>query len=81
MEIIGCVKDCCKEEKNRLFSMHLVNSTKRGKIKSQHEKFGLDAKGNLLVDGWRVLPVETVGSPSLEEVVKDRLDRSLPENM
>lgn len=49
VEIIGCVKDCCKEERNRLLSVRLVNSTKRDKIKSQREKLGLDAKGNFLM--------------------------------
>lgn len=48
VEIIECVKDCRKEERNRLFSVRLVNSTKRDKIKWQQEKFGLDAKGNFL---------------------------------
>lgn len=47
VEIIGCVKDCCKEERNRLLSVRLVNSTKRDKIKLQREKLGLDAKGKL----------------------------------
>lgn len=48
VEIIGCVKGCCKEERNRLFSMRLVNSTVRDEIKSWQEKFGLDPEGNVL---------------------------------
>lgn len=28
--IIGCVKGCGKEERNRLFSMRLVNKYKKG---------------------------------------------------
>lgn len=43
-----CVKGCCKERRNRLFSACLVNSTKRDKIKSQQVKFELITKGNFL---------------------------------
>jgi len=49
VEVIGCMKDCCKEERNLLFSICLVNGMKKDKIKSQQEKFGLDTKGNILV--------------------------------
>lgn len=48
VEVTVFVKEIFKEERNSLFSAHLVNSRKRHKIKSQWEKLKLDTKGNFL---------------------------------
>lgn len=59
VEIIVCVKGCCDEETNRLFSVRLVNSGKRDEIKSQQEELGLGTQGDFLTVGlhrWTRLP-------------------------
>lgn len=48
VEIIVCVKGCREEERNRLFSVRLVNSGKRDIIKSQQEELGLGTEGDFL---------------------------------
>lgn len=75
--VIGFVKDCFKEERNNLFSAHLVNSTKRNKIKSQQKKFKLDTKGDFLMVYLRLLPSGTPG----QRCFKNRADRCLPKGI